>query len=151
MNKHLAELNIGRLRAPLDHPSMKEFSDFLDPVNKLAEESEGFIWRFTDDEGTPSSYLQTPFSSQDILVNFSVWKDLESLKRFTFHTVHTYFLRNRASWFHRMQSHHLVLWWIDAGTIPTLKEAKNRLEYLESNGPSPFAFTFKNPFRKSSI
>jgi hypothetical protein len=40
----LAEFNISRLKAPLDDPSMKEFVDFLDPVNTFAEQSPGFVW-----------------------------------------------------------------------------------------------------------
>ena len=41
---------------------------------------------------------------------------------------------------------HLVLWWIPAGTIPTIEEAKRRLDLLRANGPSPEAFTFKRRF-----
>ena len=42
---HLAQFNISRLKAPLDDPSLKEFVDFLDPVNAFAEQSPGFVWR----------------------------------------------------------------------------------------------------------
>ncbi len=148
---HLAQLNIGRLKAPLDNPSMKEFADFLDPVNRLAEGSDGFIWRFTDDEGTPSSYLHTPFSSDDLLVNFSIWRDLESLKNFTYRTVHSYFLKHRTKWFEKMERHHLVLWWVKEGHIPSLNEAKKRLDHLQAKGPSPYAFDFKHVFSSVDV
>ena len=36
-----AELNIGRLHEPLDHPATKEFVDALDEINALAEASPG--------------------------------------------------------------------------------------------------------------
>jgi hypothetical protein len=45
-----------------------------------------------------------------------------------------------------MADAYLVLWWIPAGTLPTVDEAKNRLETLRSIGPSPSAFTFRSPF-----
>ena len=146
MSYHLAELNIGRLKAPLDNPDMKEFTDFLAPVNKLAEDSPGFVWRLQDESGNSSSYVETPFDDQEIIVNFSVWEDLESLKNFTFQTVHAYYLKNRAKWFHRMESHHMVLWWVPEGYIPSLDEAKQKLEFLEEHGSTPEAFTFKKPF-----
>ena len=40
----------------------------------------------------------------------------------------------------------IVLWWIEAGHVPTVNEAKDRLERLQRDGPSPFAFTFLSPF-----
>ena len=48
---HLAQFNISRLKAPLDDPSLKEFVDFLDPVNAFAEQSPGFVWRLTAADG----------------------------------------------------------------------------------------------------
>ena len=36
-----------------------------------------------------------------------------------------------------------VLWWIPAGHIPTIEEAKERLAHLQTHGPSAHAFGFK--------
>ncbi len=55
----LAQVNIGRLRAPIDHPMIKDFADNLDPINALAEASPGFVWRLTG-EGNNATDLQ-PF------------------------------------------------------------------------------------------
>jgi hypothetical protein len=41
-NYHIAELNVARLKAPLDSPELKDFVDNLDRINALAESSEGF-------------------------------------------------------------------------------------------------------------
>lgn len=146
MSHHVAQLNIGRFKAPLDHPTMKEFTDFLDPVNKLAEGSPGFVWRLIDDSGRSSSYVDNPFEQEDMIVNFSIWEDVDSLKHFTYNTVHAYFVKHRNRWFHRMESHHLVLWWVREGVIPGLEEAKTRLEMLDANGPTPKAFTLARVF-----
>jgi hypothetical protein len=45
-----------------------------------------------------------------------------------------------------MTSVSIALWWIPAGTRPTVDEAKRRLELLDARGPSADAFTFKVPF-----
>jgi hypothetical protein len=39
-----------------------------------------------------------------------------------------------------------VLWWIPAGTEPTLTEAGDRLALLAGHGPAPDAFTLNRPF-----
>ena len=39
-----------------------------------------------------------------------------------------------------------MLWWIPAGQVPTIEEAKARLAHLRDHGPTPAAFTFKRRF-----
>jgi len=41
----LAQINIGRLVAPIDDPRLADFVAHLDPVNRLAEAAPGFVWR----------------------------------------------------------------------------------------------------------
>ncbi|GAA1762955.1 MULTISPECIES: DUF3291 domain-containing protein [Streptomonospora] len=141
---HLAQINVGVLKAPIDAPSMAEFAALLDPVNALADSSPGFVWRYTD-EGSNDATAARPFGD-DILVNFSVWRDRESLWNFTYRTDHLDTLRRRREWFHRLEDMHLAMWWIPAGRIPTLDEGRTRLELLRAEGPSPEAFTFAAPF-----
>src|SRR6266516_3706337 len=52
---HLAQVNIGRLRAPLDDPIMEGFRSQLDPINALADGSPGFVWRLQTEEGNATS------------------------------------------------------------------------------------------------
>ncbi|MUL40364.1 DUF3291 domain-containing protein [Streptomonospora sp. PA3] len=145
MSDHwLAQLNVGVLKAPLDDPSMAEFASLLDPVNALAESSPGFVWRYTD-EGSNDATAARPFGG-DILVNFSVWRDRESLWNFTYRSDHLDLLRRRRTWFTRMSDMHLAMWWIPAGHIPTLDEARRRLERLRADGPTAAAFTFTTSF-----
>ncbi len=142
MNYHLAQANIAKFRAKLDDPIMKEFVDFLEPVNQFAEESPGFVWRLKDDEGRPASYIETPFKDEMMAVNISVWEDVSSFKAFVYSSVHSYFLRNKKKWFDLKGPSQFVMWWIPEGTLPTLSMAKEKLELLENEGPSPQAFTF---------
>ena len=53
-------------------------------------------------------------------------------------------MRRRREWFTRMAESYLVLWWVEAGHIPTVAEAEARLLQLRRLGPTPQAFTFKS-------
>ena len=140
---HLAQVNIGRLRAPIDHPMIKDFADNLDPINALAEASPGFVWRLTGD-GNNATDLQ-PFDDALIAINMSVWTDIPSLGAYVYRSGHVQFMRRRREWFEHMDLY-MVLWWVPAGHRPTIDEAKERLALLEAHGPTPQAFTFKAPF-----
>ena len=141
---HLAQINVGTLKAPLGTPEMSGFTDQLDPINALADRSPGFVWRLVGDGEGDATGLR-PFGD-DILVNLSVWEDVASLWDFTYRTEHLELLRQRRSWFERFSAAHLALWWIPAGTVPTLKEAGERLETLHEKGPTPAAFTLRSAF-----
>jgi hypothetical protein len=143
MKYHLAQANIARFKASLDHPKMKEFVDFLEPVNKFAEESKGFVWRLTDDDGKSASYIESPFKDEMMAINISVWEDLDSFKDFVYGSVHSYFLRNKKKWFAMDGTSQFVMWWLPEGELPTLQMTKQKLEELELKGPSPSAFTIK--------
>jgi Domain of unknown function (DUF3291) len=81
MTYHLAQINIARLRFALDDPQMAEFVAVLEPINQIAEITPGFVWRLTGDDGRSATYAQHAFDP-NIIVNFSVWESLESLKHF---------------------------------------------------------------------
>jgi hypothetical protein len=40
----------------------------------------------------------------------------------------------------------MALWWLPAGTLPSVENGLARIELLERSGPTPQAFTFKQPF-----
>jgi Domain of unknown function (DUF3291) len=138
---HLAVLNVGRVRAPLDAPAMAGFAGALRPINALADTSPGFVWRLTDGESDDATSIR-PYGD-DLLVNLSVWESREALWTFTYRTDHLELLRRRREWFVRMEAPILVLWWVPAGHIPTVEEALERLERLRGAGPGPDAFTFR--------
>lgn len=48
---HIAQINIARMLAPLDDPSMATFVARLGEINALADESPGFVWRLQTEEG----------------------------------------------------------------------------------------------------
>jgi Domain of unknown function (DUF3291) len=144
MAYHLAQLNIGKLRFPTDDPRVAGFMNQLKPINALADNTPGFVWRLQDDSGDATAIR--PFPDDMLAVNFSVWENLEALFNYVYYSDHVKVLRDRKQWFEHMSEHYMVLWWIPAGHIPTLSEAKERLESLRRDGPTPFAFTFKERF-----
>ena len=79
------------------------------------------------------------------MINMSVWESRDALWRFVYDSDHLAVMRRRREWFERMRVY-MALWWIPAGAIPTLEDAKERLATLEEHGPTAYAFTFKRPF-----
>ncbi|GGP21234.1 DUF3291 domain-containing protein [Silvimonas iriomotensis] len=136
----LAQLNIGIAKGPIDSPVMADFVANLDRINALAESSPGFVWRLKDDAGNATDLR--PYDP-DTLVNMSVWQDVDALRHYVYHTAHTEIMSRRREFFERMPESYLVLWWVEAGHIPTTEEAKERLDCLRRHGPTAFAFTFK--------
>ena len=141
---HIAQINIGRARAPIDDPLMAGFVARLDDINALADNSPGFVWRLQTEEGDATA-LQ-PYEDARILVNLSVWETPEQLKDYVYRSVHTEVMRDRKAWFERMDSLHYALWWVEAGHIPTVEEAKERLQHLQTYGDTEYAFSFTRLF-----
>lgn len=144
MDFQLAQLNIGRLVAPLEAPEIADFVAALDEINALADAAPGFIWRFQTETGDATAVR--PYADDRIIVNFSVWESLEALHQYVYRSGHAEVLARRREWFSRMAEAFLVLWWVPAGHRPSPEEAVARLEDLRRVGPSPNAFTFKQPF-----
>jgi hypothetical protein len=141
---HLAQANIGRIRAPLEDPVMEGFRTQLDPINALADRTTGFVWRLQTDAGNAMAIR--PYADERMAINMSVWESLESLQQFVYKSAHLGPLRDRKQWFEPIDGPILVLWWIPAGHIPTVEEAKERLQLLAERGPTTAAFTFRKPF-----
>jgi hypothetical protein len=141
---HLAELNIARLRHPLDHTATSEFVAVLGVINQLAELSPGFVWRLQDESGRSSSYVQAS-SDPLVIVNLTVWTDVESLQHFTYKSGHGAYFRRRREWFEPLEQPNMVCWWIADGETPTLDDAMRRLELLRTRGPGDDAFAFSAP------
>ena len=141
---HVAQLNIGRLRAPMDDPMIDDFRLSLDRVNALAEVSPGFVWRLQDDSGNATGIK--PFGDDLEIVNLSVWSSIEALADFTYRSGHVELLRRRRDFFEVPDLPILCLWWLPEGTVPTVEDAIGRLEHLRAHGPTPTAFTFRQRF-----
>jgi hypothetical protein len=139
----IAELNIGRLLYPVDDPRLADFVGNLARVNEMADRMPGFVWRLKGED--PGNSLDVrPFADPTMAVNMSVWETVTDLENFVWKTVHQRFYNRKAEWFEKLKSHHLVMWFVEAGHVPTLVEAEERLQHLEANGISDFAFDWSH-------
>jgi len=143
----LAQANVAYALAPHDDPKLAGFMARLDELNALAEQSPGFVWRYVTDSRDPE---QREFEDPLVLFNFSVWTSIAALHAFTYRTAHAEVYAARKAWFAdargMLGGTTLALWWIPIGTLPTVAEAKARMARIDAEGPTPYAFTFKNPY-----
>ncbi len=142
---HLAQFNIAEALDTIESPLMADFVANLDRVNAEADKSIGFVWRYDDNEGEDLFSIEA-YDSKFILVNMSVWEDRDSLFDYVYKSIHVEVYKRKKEWFAKMPKMHMVLWFIAEGHIPTLQEGKERLEYLQEHGESPYAFSFRSKF-----
>src|SRR5262249_13366 len=144
MSKYeLAQLNIARMKEPLESPTMADFVANLVRINALAESSPGFVWRLQTDEGDATGLRPL---GEDTLVNISVWKDVQSLNKYVYQSAHAEIMRRRKEWFERTREAYVVLWWVPQGHRPDVSEALAKLELLRAKRPTPQAFPFPKAF-----
>ncbi len=136
------------MRVPLDDPAMADFVARIEALNTLAEAAPGFVWRLQTEEGEISPVAT--FSGERVLFNLTVWESTESLESYVYKSHHVQAVQKRAEWFERPRKSPLVLWWVDAGHIPTEDEAEQRFELLWQNGPIADAFSFRTRFEPAS-
>lgn len=146
MEYHLAQVNIAKMKAYLDDPIMSGFVQRLDEINTLADNSNGFVWRFQTDEGG-ATYLR-PYEDKRILFNMSVWETIDDLKNYVYSSKHLELLKSKEIWFSKLGAAHLALWWIEKGKMPTVEEALDKLSLIQTKGPLPDAFNFSKLFPK---
>jgi hypothetical protein len=141
---HLAQVNIGRLRAPLDSPQLAGFVAALEPINALADAAPGFVWRLQTEDGDATALR--PFADDMMIINMSTWTSLDVLRDFVFRSDHRAVMARRREYFEKLDEVFIALWWVRAGHRPPTEEAKDRLALLDRLGPTPSAFTFRTAF-----
>jgi len=132
------------MKADIDDPIMKGFVDNLEGVNAIADNSPGFVWRLETDEGDATDLRV--FEDNMLLVNMSVWESIDDLKKFVYESFHLEILKRKKEWFDKFDGVYQVMWWLKAGSLPDVDEARARLAYLQENGASEFAFNFQLSF-----
>ena len=145
MSWRLAQINLAHMKGPLESEVMTGFRTQLDRINALADASPGFVWRLQGEDGADATSIRA-FDDPLLLVNMSVWESLEALHGYVYKSGHVALLRGRREWFHPFQGPALALWWIETGHVPTLEEGKAKLELVTRLGPTPSAFSFRQPF-----
>ncbi|WP_308257956.1 DUF3291 domain-containing protein [Pseudonocardia lacus] len=134
-------MNVARMRAPLDDPVMRGFTDALAAVNRLAEAAPGFVARseFGHHVLTDAAGL--------LVVNVSLWADYAALHEFVYRSAHAGHLRRKSRWFLPTEQPSTALWWVAAdAVVPSPADAVRRLQHLRRYGPTPQAFGLRTRF-----
>jgi hypothetical protein len=153
MRHHLAQVNIARMRSAPDAPVMAGLVARIDEMNRLAEQSPGFVWRLPGSQVDHEALRVfadhfVPFEPERLFCNMSVWQSVEDLRQFVFKTAHAEMLRHKQDWTEHFDRAHLALWWITIGHVPTIAESADRLRSVQERGATPHAFTFGAFYRE---
>jgi hypothetical protein len=136
-NWNIAQINVAKFREAREHPVNADFEAALDEVNALAEAAPGFVWRMIGEGDSDDPALT---------INITVWRSIDQLAAFAYRNLtHRAVLRRRSEWFIELPAY-LALWWIEAGTTPSLQEALAKLELIGRLGPTSDAFNFRSVF-----
>lgn len=138
MGSFLAVVNVAQLRHPLADGRMAELVAAVDPINRLADASPGFVWRCRGAAGH-SALLER--GSGDLIVNVSVWESYLDFHRFTYQGAHGRYLTARARWFVHLPGPTTALWWTSPDERPGVEPALVRLRILRAEGPTRRSFT----------
>lgn len=142
---YIAEINIARMLGPIDSDIMHGFTSRIEEINTLAENSEGFVWRLIDSALEDEHYEHFPEDNM-LIFTFSMWESIDDLHNFVYRSEHGTLFKQRNSWFSKIDRHHMVLWYVPKGTIPTIDQAKAKLAHLDEHGETAHAFTFVKRF-----
>jgi len=140
---YLAEVNIAKRLAPMDDPIMKDFVDNIDRINAIADDAEGFVWRMQNEDKDEGASI---FQDDTLIINMSIWTNLEALFNYTYKSGHIEVFKRKKEWFSKLKMMHMAFWYVPKDYEPTFKDAKIRLDYLNTYGDTPFAFSFKKKF-----
>lgn len=141
---HLAQFNITMPAEPLTSPRLAGFVDALDEINALADVAPGFVWRMQTEDGNATAIRA--FDDERLIINLTVWTSIETLGDYVYRSGHVGVLRRRREWMEAPTQANQAMWWVPAGELPTVPEAERRLVHLREHGPTPHAFTFREPF-----
>ena len=134
---NIAQINVAKFREAREHPVNADFEAALDEVNALAEAAPGFVWRMIGEGDSDDPALT---------INITVWRSIDQLAAFAYRNLtHRAVLRRRSEWFVELPAY-LALWWIEAGTTPSLQEGLAKLDLIGRLGPTPDAFDFRSVF-----
>ncbi|MGE8176207.1 DUF3291 domain-containing protein [Pseudomonas fluorescens] len=136
----LAQFDLVKPRFPKNDSRMKGFYESTQYVNNLAEQHSGFIWRELNED----QELLDELWGKGYLYTLSLWRSPEALKDFLYKTPHNEFRKRGGEWFLPINKPRVVMWWVDEGHVPTLKEAHEKMQVLYEVGPSHQAFDLKS-------
>ncbi len=149
LQRTLAQANIATFRWPTDDSRMRGFTERIQPVNQLAEQTDGFVWRYIESY-TPRD-IGEPWNNPLLFFNMSVWRDVDSLKDFLRSSEHVEMMRNKTDWIVPAAIPSLALWWIDGTTRPTIDDAIQAFTWLAKLGDTHAAFSINSVYAHNEL
>lgn len=155
MSSRLAFFTIGVLKEPVGAAAVQGFMDRVAAVYAQADGSAGFFarsvrnlesWEHSWGPIMMPACVPAGLSLWQVPMTLSLWRDLESVVGFSYGGNHGEALSNRSEWFLRGPWPGFVAWWVGADHQPSWPEAVERIDRLNAEGPTPFAFNFRQPF-----
>lgn len=152
------------LREPYGTPRSDSFEIMTAEVFSAADSQPGLISRadyhddrvdlteFERDWGPWGEFALPKFCASEVTEPYraaqslTVWKDLESVREFTYKGLHQSALRKRRDWFLRTPWPTYCLWWVKPEHHVTWSEAADRLDHLNDYGDTPSSFSFIFPY-----
>ena len=130
-------------------PAVGGFRRGARPGERCRRAAPGFVWRLQTEDGNATSveaFTWDAGESAGMIINMSVWTDVEHLTAFVLGDLHRAILRRRREFFQKMAEAYLACWWVPEGHRPSTMEAEERVRYMRAHGPTPFAFTLRHHF-----
>jgi hypothetical protein len=62
----------------------------------------------------------------ELIVNMSVWEDLESLFAYVYRSDHLQVMAQRRLWFEKPAGAFMALWWLPRGRLPSFEAGRRR-------------------------
>ena len=134
----VAQFNLGYLKYARDAPEMSSYIEQLDKVMKIAVSNPGLIWLHEDN--TINEVYRVFGRKDNPAANLSIWTSVDCLRRFMISEMHSAVMNRRDEWFKTCADETFVMWYISKDYRPTIKEAYDRLKYLNTYGQTEFAF-----------
>ncbi len=149
MEYALAQANAAIMNGSLSDPKMAGMAVQIKEINQLAAAHPGFIDRYSPLEfgelRAIADYLQEDERDR-IFFNMSIWRDLESLRSFTYETIHRSLISRKADWIQPQDRPSYVLWWHPLKQTLSVKIAAEKLSMLSTGKATSAAFDFNTLF-----
>lgn len=155
MTSRLAFFTLGVLSEPVGAAAVQGFVDRIAAVYASADGSDGFFarsirnvetWEHSWGPVVAPACVPHDLALTQLAMTLSLWRDLESVVAFSYAGAHSEALSNRRQWFLRGPWPSFVAWWVSMDHQPDWGEAVERIDRLHAEGPTPFAFNFRQPF-----
>ena len=169
--RQLALYTFGVLKAPAGSPILTDFVALAPSVFAAAEATDGFLGHATaarpdlagkakygEDFGPWGVAVAPRFydgfakpGEETMITTLSLWQSIDAARQFAYGGLHHAALKRRGDWFHKAAWPGYVLWWIQAGNVPTWAEGAAKLEALADDGPTRDAFHFARCFDSRGV